>query len=182
MSRTSFQPVKLVAARLHGVELLRRKIVFILLIADRFGKVIRFTAQRFQALRERDEFIAEAAKRTQRILRLLDSGHRAKALVPTVQAGVRLGDGGNELFAVAQNIAAGKERLLLPLLQVRALELADLMVQHVDTARFFGLVHLERVDRAARLFHHVIARTVRCQLIFHAAKAVEVDKVLLFVE
>ena len=56
------------------------------------------------------------------------------------------------------------------------------MVQHVDTARFFGLVHLERVDRAARLFHHVIARTVRCQLIFHAAKAVEVDKVLLFVE
>ena len=56
------------------------------------------------------------------------------------------------------------------------------MAQHVDTARLFGLVHLERVDRAARLFHHVIARTVRCQLIFHAAKAVEVDKVLLFVE
>ena len=56
------------------------------------------------------------------------------------------------------------------------------MAQHVDAARLFGFVHLERVDRAARLFHRVIARAIGFQLVFHAAKAVYVDKVLLFVE
>ena len=133
-------------------------------------------------MREFNKLIAQTAQTVQRILRFLDGRHRAKPFVSAVQAGICPRDRGEKLLSVAQDIAAGKERFFLPLLQLRALKLADLMTQHIDAARLLRFIHSERIDGTARLFHHVIARTVRCQLIFHAAKSVKIDKVLLFVE
>ena len=60
-------------------------------------------------------------------------------------------DGGDEFFAVAQQVSPFQELLLLAALQVGPIQVLDLKLQGVDPPGFFRLVHLQGRNLAFNL-------------------------------
>ena len=56
------------------------------------------------------------------------------------------------------------------------------MVQHIDAARLFRLIHFECIHLALCRAPYVKALTIGGQLRIHPAEAVEVEKMLLLIE
>ena len=76
-----FQPVQLVSPGLHVIQLPGREVKFLPLVPDTFGKVIYFTAGRFQSFIKIPQILAEGTHTVEGLLGVPQGGYRAAPLV-----------------------------------------------------------------------------------------------------
>ena len=91
-------------------------------------------------------------------------------------------DSGEELLPVAQDVPALRQSFLLPLLQLRPLQLVDLVAQGVHTALPLRLIHGQGLDLLSNLRHGPVLRLIGPQSLSRGAEAVQIGAVALLVQ
>ena len=119
---------------------------------------------------------------TQRVLGLPQSAERPAAAVVAVQGIVRPGHSVQKLLRVAEHPPPRCQFLFFAGLQLRPLQLLDLVLQRVHAAGFFRLVHLQRPDLPPYICKVFILLSICNCKTSHPAKSVQIHNVLLLVQ
>ena len=176
------QTVQLIHAALHIVQLVGREVEALPLVLDGGRHIIGLAVQCLYALKELGIVLVQMAHRADGVLRPAQKPQCTVAAVVAVEGIIRLGDGGNELLCVAQQIAAGGKLLLLTGAELRPLQLADLVRQGVHPAGFFRFVHFQRLYFSLDICKVFILFNVCIYKCFQLSKAVQKQQMLLLVQ
>ena len=177
-----FQPVQLIQTALHLVQLLRGEVEGIPLVLHSVGQIVDLAVHRLQPLVQLLEAVVQTTDGLQSALGLPQQGQCAAGAVVAAEAEVRLGDGGHEFFAVAQQVAAGGQFLLLTGPQLGPLKLLDLVAQGIHAAGLLCLVHLQGVHLATDIRQLGVFLPIGGQQRLGAAEAIQIQQVLLLVQ
>ena len=177
-----FQPVQLIQTALHLVQLLRGEVEGVPLVLHGVGQIVNLAVHRLQPLVQLLEAVIQTADGLQSALGLPQQGQCAAGAVVAAEAEVCLGDGGHEFFAVAQQVAAGGQLLLLAGPQLGPLKFLDLVAQGIHAAGLLCLVHLQGVHLATDIRQLGVFLPIGGQQRLGAAEAVQIQQVLLLVQ
>ena len=137
-----FQAIQLVQAALHIVQLVGREIEALPLVLDGGCHIVGFAVQRLQPLVQASVVVVQMPYRAYGVLRPPQHAQRTIAAVVAVEGVVCLGHGGGKLLRIAQQVPPRSQFLFLAGVELRPLQLVDLVGQGIYAARFFRFVHL----------------------------------------
>ena len=177
-----FQPVQQVHPALHPVQLTGRHIQLAPLVLHGGRDVVDLAIRLPQPFIQLAESVIQMAYATQRVLGLPQGAKRSAAAVVAVQGIVRPGHRVQELLRVPEHPPPRRQLLLLAGLQLRPLQLLDLILQGVYPPGLFRLIHLQRPDLAPYICKVFILLSICNCKAFHPAKAVQIHNVLLLVQ
>ena len=122
------------------------------------------------------------AHTAQRVLCLPQGAERTAAAVVPVEGVVRPGHGIQKPLRIAEHAPPRRQLLLLAGLQLRPIQLLDLVLQRVHAAGFFRLVHLQRAYLPPYICKVSILFSIRIYKGFRLSEAVQIYNMLLLVQ
>ena len=177
-----FQPVDHIQTALQPVQLLGREIEVLLKVPQRLRRIVGGIAQGGELLPQLRQLRAQLCHGADGALGFRNQVAGPPAVFTAEQGKLGLLNGLHQLSGTAQHGLACVQFLILAGLQLRTLQLPDLILQRIHPAGPFCLVHLQSGDLPPKRGHRTEGLAILLQQGSGLAKAVQITQMGLRVQ